>query len=437
MVGFSHFGVKLSFSQLKRQDDEFTAKLYQATRRTFSNNLKDALEARDKWHNDKMKGMKAAHEAQLNQARAGAAEEIRQLKIQLEAARQSAATSSRAVDVLERAASSHDEALSAAAGATTHKSLVGFEEDSTSMRDAAPPTASRGRSFASSLSQSMKRRESRGTMKEDFDPNSLSALIPDPTSNHVHGSMATSGQHEAGGGSHGHVHGVAFSGDARSAIEDLNQKLEALEAQVQEERSDVAAWKAKWAQESTKTEGIKRECMQIVQKCEDHVRGLQQQHVSELSQRDYILQRCKDTILNLEARLLDQSFTPGGLGAGGGQSLLPAAGSLSRGSTPPHGAPAGAGAGGVPGTLGALNAGSLPRKPPTSPLRDGHGSGLGMQLGGGLVPVPTGYVAAAISNPSLAFNAYLSSMVASSQQPIGAAAGGSAHTTPRSRLGPS
>lgn len=55
----------LTFSQLKRQDDEFTAKLYQATRRTFAKNLREALEARDKWHGDRLKSIKAAHETQL------------------------------------------------------------------------------------------------------------------------------------------------------------------------------------------------------------------------------------------------------------------------------------------------------------------------------------------------------------------------------------
>ncbi len=38
-------------------------------------------------------------------------------------------------------------------------------------------------------------------------------------------------------------------------------------------------------------------------KCEEHVKTLQQQHLTELGQRDYILQRCKDTIVNLEARV--------------------------------------------------------------------------------------------------------------------------------------
>jgi hypothetical protein len=38
-------------------------------------------------------------------------------------------------------------------------------------------------------------------------------------------------------------------------------------------------------------------------RCEEHVKGLQQQHLAELGQRDYILQRCKDTILNLEVKV--------------------------------------------------------------------------------------------------------------------------------------
>ena len=84
-------------------------------------------------------------------------------------------------------------------------------------------------------------------------------------------------------------------------------QLEALQVSLQGERLEVNTWKNKWAQESTKTDGIKRECMQIVVKCEEHCKAMQQQHLAALSQRDYLLQRCKETIHKLEARLAGTS----------------------------------------------------------------------------------------------------------------------------------
>jgi hypothetical protein len=33
--------------------------------------------------------------------------------------------------------------------------------------------------------------------------------------------------------------------------------------QLQLERADISNWKDKWAQENAKTDGIKRECMQV------------------------------------------------------------------------------------------------------------------------------------------------------------------------------
>lgn len=80
-------------------------------------------------------------------------------------------------------------------------------------------------------------------------------------------------------------------------------QLEGISAMLAMEREETAMWRSKWAQESTKTDGVKRECMQIVLKCEEHTRELQQKHLAELSQRDYILKRCKDTIINLEQRV--------------------------------------------------------------------------------------------------------------------------------------
>lgn len=42
-------------------------------------------------------------------------------------------------------------------------------------------------------------------------------------------------------------------------------------------------------------------CTQVIIKCEQRVQAMQGEHVSELSKRDYIMQRAKDTILKLEA----------------------------------------------------------------------------------------------------------------------------------------
>lgn len=118
-------------------------------------------------------------------------------------------------------------------------------------------------------------------------------------------------------------------------------------------QADVNNWKDKWIQEGAKCDGIKRECLQvcvcvcrcavvchavvfhacraccvhkngwiwlpksclkqhvslqlhpsqIVIKCEQRVTALQQEHLAEMSKRDLMLQRAKDTIVRLEAHL--------------------------------------------------------------------------------------------------------------------------------------
>jgi hypothetical protein len=40
-------------------------------------------------------------------------------------------------------------------------------------------------------------------------------------------------------------------------------QLDDRQLQLQLEKSDTANWKDKWAQENAKTDGIKRECMQV------------------------------------------------------------------------------------------------------------------------------------------------------------------------------
>jgi hypothetical protein len=50
--------------------------------------------------------------------------------------------------------------------------------------------------------------------------------------------------------------------------------------------------------------------MQIIIKCEQRVQALQAEHMSEMSKRDYILQRAKDTIMRLEARVAGEGVGP-------------------------------------------------------------------------------------------------------------------------------
>jgi hypothetical protein len=50
---------------VRRQDDAFTQRLYTTTRLGFTQNLRAALEARDGWYRDKLRGVRARHEAQL------------------------------------------------------------------------------------------------------------------------------------------------------------------------------------------------------------------------------------------------------------------------------------------------------------------------------------------------------------------------------------
>ncbi len=44
-------------------------------------------------------------------------------------------------------------------------------------------------------------------------------------------------------------------------------------------------------------------CDQIILKCEKRVKALQAEHSEEMSKRDVLLRRCKDTILRLETEL--------------------------------------------------------------------------------------------------------------------------------------
>lgn len=43
----------------------------------------------------------------------------------------------------------------------------------------------------------------------------------------------------------------------------LVSQVEELSLALQQEKADIERWKDKWAQESAKTDGIKRECLQV------------------------------------------------------------------------------------------------------------------------------------------------------------------------------
>ena len=51
--------------------------------------------------------------------------------------------------------------------------------------------------------------------------------------------------------------------------------------------------------------------LQIVVKCEQRVTALQQEHLAEMSKRDMLLQRAKDTILRLKAQFAGESAALG------------------------------------------------------------------------------------------------------------------------------
>uniref|UniRef100_A0A7S3VL70 Uncharacterized protein n=1 Tax=Dunaliella tertiolecta TaxID=3047 RepID=A0A7S3VL70_DUNTE len=94
---------------------------------------------------------------------------------------------------------------------------------------------------------------------------------------------------------------------AREEMQEQKSRMDEMNRQMQLQLVDVGNWKDKWIQEGAKSDGIKRECLQIVTKCEQRVTALQQEHLAELSKRDMLLQRSKDTILRLEALLAAQS----------------------------------------------------------------------------------------------------------------------------------
>ncbi len=96
---------------------------------------------------------------------------------------------------------------------------------------------------------------------------------------------------------------------------------------------------------SYRPQALSRPCLPYPQ----HVTQLQQQHIAEISQRDYLLQRCRDTIAALEARLAAAGLNgaPGAAGGGAGGD-----GGKGTGEGAGGGASAGGAAAGVAGEPG-------------------------------------------------------------------------------------
>ncbi|GAX84963.1 hypothetical protein CEUSTIGMA_g12384.t1 [Chlamydomonas eustigma] len=383
------------FQQMRKQNDEFAQQMYQASRRNFTRNLKSALEARDAWYQDKIKSMKALHDNTLATTRAAAAAEMKQLRLQVQnemaartasreqrrnnlaaatAAAAAAATAAVASSAAAAAAASGapSTAIQAAAGTPASVGAMPYSGATSGLSAASPAVVGAQRQSTPVGNVSMASAAGRMTPPAVPGFSGLDAGIMEDDSFDESGMMGATmlakGASEA----------VQALEVARAATEELRAKVDSMTLMVQSEKAEVANWRSKWAQESTKTEGIKRECMQIVTKCEEHVRTLQQQHLTELGQRDYILQRCRDTILNLEARVAELSGTqpvnpldiqrilnqqqqrpppnPAGQQGISAPAVPVAAGRLRGPSVPGTNAHSAAAAAAAVGTLAALNA---------------------------------------------------------------------------------
>lgn len=156
---------------------------------------------------------------------------------------------------------------------------------------------------------------------------------------------------------------------------------------------------------------------QIVTKCEQHIQGLQQQHIAEMSQRDYILQRCKDTIMNLEARVAELT------GAGPQDPSRPPLPSLNMGlqSFSLNGGPSFS-------SLPDASASSAALFSNTSFGGPAAASGLSRPAGSGLVQVPSSYGPQVGTIPADKLPGYLASAV--SVPSAGNSPGGSRAGTP-------
>ncbi|GFR47913.1 hypothetical protein Agub_g9713 [Astrephomene gubernaculifera] len=304
--------------EMKQRDDEFTQQLYQTTRGAFSRNLRAALEARDAWYREKLRGLRQRHDTQLAAVRHAAAVELQQRQMQLKIAlARTLAKSARGespgfvmgiLGAARNGAEGGGQQTTTGGGvtsagtsaadnpATTSGAAAGAggttAEASAAMRSNAAALAAVA--AASSAVPSGGLEGGGGAMSAELGPEAamLEELFED-----ANAADALNRELEAS------------LARANTEMNDLREKLEAAQTAAQEAAADAAQWRSKWAVESTKTDSIKRESMAIIAKCEEHLTQLQQHHIAEISQRDYLLQRCRDTITALEARL--QAATAG------------------------------------------------------------------------------------------------------------------------------
>ncbi|KAG2436414.1 hypothetical protein HXX76_006718 [Chlamydomonas incerta] len=333
----------------RRNDDDFTQQLYQTTRSSFARNLRAALEARDAWYREKLRGLRQRHDAQLAAVRHAAAVELQQRQMQLKIAlARTLAKSARGDNPglmlgLLANRSPHDgagakgQAASAAAAAAGGANAAGAaaQGDGTSNTPGGAATASGGSTAPdpNAPNSGASPAGAAGAGSTPVRSSTTAALAA------VVNAAASSG---AGGGEGLSGLGLGVSGgelgpeaamleelfeDANAAdalnreleaslarantdLVDLREKLAASQEASTEAALEASQWRSKWAIESTKTDSIKRESMAIIAKCEEHLTQLQQQHIAEISQRDYLLQRCRDTINALEAKLAAAAASP-------------------------------------------------------------------------------------------------------------------------------
>ncbi|KAG2486579.1 hypothetical protein HYH03_014749 [Edaphochlamys debaryana] len=280
---------------VRRRDDDFTQQLFQTTRSAFSRNLRAALEARDAWYREKLRGLRQRHEAQLGAVRHAAAVELQQRQMQLKIAlARTLAKSARAeggfnLGALLAARTGPDAGAKAAAAPAAAGGADGGGGDpgGETMRSSAAALAAVSAASASIPDGGGAAAEvgPEAAMLEELfqDANAADAL-----NRELEASLAK----------------------ANGEVLELRDKLDAAQLSLVELQGDAGQWRSKWAIESTKTDSIKRESMAIIAKCEEHLTQLQQQHIAEISQRDYLLQRCRDTIAALEAKLAAASPPP-------------------------------------------------------------------------------------------------------------------------------
>eukprot|EP00198_Chlamydomonas_reinhardtii_P010657 XP_001699994.1 predicted protein [Chlamydomonas reinhardtii] len=305
----------------RRSDDDFTQQLYQTTRSSFARNLRAALEARDAWYREKLRGLRQRHDAQLAAVRHAAAVELQQRQMQLKIAlARTLAKSARGdnpglmLGLLGGRAGQAASSSAAALGGVNAAGAAG-QGDGTSTTPGGAATASGGAAAPdpSTVNSGASPAGAAGAGSTPVRSSTTAALAA------VVNAAASSG---AGGGEGLSGLGLGMSGgelgpeaamleelfeDANAAdalnreleaslaranadLVDLREKLAASQEAAQEAATEASQWRSKWAIESTKTDSIKRESMAIIAKCEEHLTQLQQQHIAEISQRDYLLQ---------------------------------------------------------------------------------------------------------------------------------------------------